>query len=342
LAESVHSLELAKPFPPLGGGAQVQCEVSSLASAFSAADDVAACRDVNGMLRLAIELARGRLGLERAGLYMRDRGCPRIVLRGTFGTGARGETTDERKLYHEVEPDALTDLLQTRSSGCLGMYRARSPLFAPEPGRILTLGMGWVMTTPLVAGREILGVMYNDAAFSRSAVDNGKQAAAAVFCTLLAVLYQSRRRGVIWQPWPKAPGQSSLVQRILRTLNEDLAITGERLASDLGVSSGHLARAFKREMGVSLVEYRNRKRLDRFFEVLQRMGSMSNLLEAVIEAGFGSYTQFHRVYRKFIGATPRNMHSIEGGDVATLRSRNVVPRLECHGTHASSPDSETV
>src|SRR5688572_17340548 len=101
---------MASPFPPAAGGAQVQCEVSSLASAFSAADDVAACREVNGMLRLAIEVARSRLGLERAGLYMRDRGCPRIILRGTFGTGARGETTDERKLYHEVEPHDLTEL----------------------------------------------------------------------------------------------------------------------------------------------------------------------------------------------------------------------------------------
>lgn len=318
----------------------MQCEVSSLASAFSAADDVAACRDVNGMLRLAIEMARDRLGLERAGLYLRDRGCPRIILRGTFGTGAHGETTDERKLYHEVEPNVLTDLLQSRSSGGLGMYRARSPLFAPEPGRILTIGVGWVMTTPLVAGREILGVMYNDAAFSHSDVDSGKQAAAAVFCTLLAVLYQSRRRGVIWQPWPKAAGQGSLVQCILRTLNEDLSITGERLASDLGVSSGHLARAFKREMGISLVDYRNRKRLDHFFEILQRMGSTSNLLDAALEAGFGSYAQFHRVYRKFIGATPRNMHSTDGTDVTAMRGRNVVPQLGTYSSSSRDPEPD--
>jgi AraC-like DNA-binding protein len=297
--------------------------LSSLVSAFSAADDVATCREVNGMLRLAIELARDRLGLERAGLFMRDRGCPRIVLRGTFGTGARGETTDERSLYHEMEARDLNALLGSRLSGGLGLYRAQSPLFACEPGRILILGEGWVMATPLVAGREIVGVMYNDAAFSRSTVDDGKQAAAAVFCTMLAVLYQSRRRGVIWQPLPAAAGQSSLVERILRTLNEDLPITGERLAGELGVSAGHLARAFKREMGISLVDYRNRKRLDRFFEVLQRMGGASNLLDAALEAGFGSYAQFHRVYRKFLGTTPRAMYSAGG---ASVLGRMGVPR----------------
>jgi AraC-like DNA-binding protein len=324
LAETLQHQDSAKPFPPPvgGGGSQGQCQLSNLVSAFTAADDVAACREVNGMLRLAVELVRDRLGLERAGLFMRDRGCPRIILRGTFGTGARGETTDERTLYHEVEPSDFSALLGSRLSGGLGMYSPQSPLFAAEPGRTTIIGQGWVMATPLIAGRDLVGVLYNDAAFTHAAVDEGKQAAAAVFGTLLGVLYQSRRRGVIWQPLPSASGQSSLVERILRTLNDDLPITGERLAGELGVSAGHLARAFKREMGVSLVDYRNRKRLDRFFEIIQRMGSASNLLDAALEAGFGSYAQFHRVYRKFLGTTPRAMFSAnENEDAATMLGR---------------------
>ena len=79
------------------------------------------------------------------------------------------------------------------------------------------------------------------------------------------------------------------------------------LATELGVSPGHLARSFKREMGVSLVDYRNRLRLDRFFESIQRRGGSGNLLDAALEAGFGSYAQFHRVYRKFLGTTPRDV-----------------------------------
>ena len=38
------------------------------------------------------------------------------------------------------------------------------------------------------------------------------------------------------------------------------------------MSPGHLARAFKREMGLSLVDYRNRKRIDRFWDTLRRRG----------------------------------------------------------------------
>jgi AraC-like DNA-binding protein len=62
-------------------------------------------------------------------------------------------------------------------------------------------------------------------------------------------------------------------------------------------------------MGVSLVDYRNRLRIDRFFEAIHRSGSTGNLLDAALEAGFGSYAQFHRVYRKFVGATPRDIFS---------------------------------
>jgi AraC-like DNA-binding protein len=71
----------------------------------------------------------------------------------------------------------------------------------------------------------------------------------------------------------------------------------------MGISPGHLARSFKTEMGVSLVEYRNRLRVERFFATVDRGGS--NLQEAAQEAGFGSYAQFHRVFRKLLGTTPR-------------------------------------
>jgi AraC-like DNA-binding protein len=291
----------------IGGGPS---ELGKVLAVLSAADELASCREANSMLRLATELARDRLGLERVGLYMRDRGADRIIMRGTWGTGARGETTDERSLFHEFGPREYNALLGSRLSGGLGMYRAQAPWYVSESGRSTTvIGEGWVMATPLVAARDVVGVMYNDTALTRSPIDEGKQAAAAIFCTLLAVLYLSKRGTVAWQPLPRKSGQSPLVERILRALNEDLPMTGERLAGELGVSPGHLARSFKREMGVSLVDYRNRLRIDRFFESIHRTGSTCNLLDAALEAGFGSYAQFHRVYRKFLGTTPRDIFS---------------------------------
>jgi len=49
---------------------------------------------------------------------------------------------------------------------------------------------------------------------------------------------------------------------------------------------------------------RNRLRLERFFAEVDQGGN--NLLEAALAAGFGSYSQFHRVFRELIGTTPRD------------------------------------
>jgi methylphosphotriester-DNA--protein-cysteine methyltransferase len=60
-------------------------------------------------------------------------------------------------------------------------------------------------------------------------------------------------------------------------------------------------------MGMSLVEYRHRRLMARFFEALER--GQANLLAAALDAGFGNYTQFHRVYRRMFGKSPRDgMH----------------------------------
>jgi AraC-like DNA-binding protein len=309
---------------------------SPLAAALAAADELA-CVDAGSMPRRAVELARTRLGLERVGLFLRDTAAEGILLRGSWGTGAHGETTDERSLCHVLPPTWYEALLASRQSGALGLYVPRTPLFAYEQGQPIALGEGWIMATPLFVAKELVGVMYNDTALTQSPIDEAKQAAANVFCTLLALHCGPRStllsgqavaghafsgQAVAGQSFAgqysagggqSAPGlgryptQAPLVERVLQALNEDLPVTGERLASELGVSPGHLARSFKRKMGVSLVDYRNQLRLERFLVAVQRRGNGSNLLDAALEAGFGSYAQFHRVYRKFRGATPREV-----------------------------------
>jgi transcriptional regulator GlxA family with amidase domain len=76
------------------------------------------------------------------------------------------------------------------------------------------------------------------------------------------------------------------------------------MAQRLEITPARLARVFKTEMGMSLVAYRNRMRLDRFDRLLDSGGG-SNLLEAALAAGFGSYAQFHRVFRAVHGIAPR-------------------------------------
>ena len=124
-----------------------------------------------------------------------------------------------------------------------------------------------------------------------------------MFCSLLAGLFLARRPRFTWSSPASESKRTPVVQRAVFALHQNPRASGESIARELSISPGYLGRSFKAEMGVSLVEYRNRLRIERFFSSVDRGGS--NLLGAALEAGFGSYTHFHRVYRKFVGATPR-------------------------------------
>jgi AraC-like DNA-binding protein len=278
-------------------------EWRGVVSVLAAVDELAARAEMDGMLKKAVELARKRIGLERVALYLMEPSGTGFMLRGTFGTGLNGETTDERHCAHECTRSEYEVLRRTQVSGGLWLGCDDSPQFALNDGAPVSIGRGWIVVTPLVAAGEVVGVMYNDTAISRAPVDDGKQARAAVFGRLLADLIASRRRTITWKAPPREEERKPIVQRILSALSRDPVASGEFLAREMGISPGHLARSFKTEMGVSLVEYRNRLRVERFFATVDRGGS--NLQEAAQEAGFGSYAQFHRVFRKLLGTTPR-------------------------------------
>jgi transcriptional regulator GlxA family with amidase domain len=94
------------------------------------------------------------------------------------------------------------------------------------------------------------------------------------------------------------------VAKVLRALHDDASVSSRTLAVKLGVSTSHLSTAFHEQMGVSLTRYRNRLRIERFFTECDPCGG--NLLQAALYAGFGSYPQFHRVFRELLHATPRD------------------------------------
>ncbi len=269
----------------------------------AAADELAACVDTDQMLRRAVELARECIGLERVGLYVRDPSAPRLVMRGTWGTGASGELTDEHSLYYECDPDDYEKLRHIQMSGALWQYYQNVALVAEDARRSAVIGHGWLAATPLVAAREVVGVLYNDTAITHEPLDEGKQALTAVYCSLLAGIFLSRRSRFTWSLPATESKRTPVVQRAVVALHQNPRASGESIARELAISPGYLGRSFKAEMGVSLVEYRNRLRIERFFRSVDEGGG--NLLGAALEAGFGSYTHFHRVYRKFVGSTPR-------------------------------------
>jgi AraC-like DNA-binding protein len=297
------SRSLALGGEPAEPAAPSSTEWQEVMGLLAAVDELLQLKDSDQMLRRAVELARERIGLERVGLYLRDPSAPGVILRGTWGTGPSGETTDERGLHHECSPEDHEALNRGQQNGALWLYFENVRHFVEEGDRSIVIGEGWLAVTPLVCGSELVGVMYNDTAISHAPLDGAKQARAAVFCGLLANLIVHRHSGISWRPLPESNQGATLAQRALRALEKDPVVTGERIAHEMGISPGHLARSFKSEMGLSLVEYRNRLRIERFLRSVQR--GNDSLLRAALEAGFGSYAQFFRVYRKLLGTTPR-------------------------------------
>jgi AraC-like DNA-binding protein len=85
--------------------------------------------------------------------------------------------------------------------------------------------------------------------------------------------------------------------------NADTAMALGPLAREAGLSPARLSRLFKRQTGISLTAFRQRKCLERFLR-LYRTGARYTLIEAALLAGFGSYPQFHRVFCRVMRMNP--------------------------------------
>lgn len=86
--------------------------------------------------------------------------------------------------------------------------------------------------------------------------------------------------------------------RILR----DEALDVPQLAHRIGLSPGRLSRLFRAQIGVSVSQFRTQMALERFVRLYD--GRNFSLTQAAIEAGFGSYAQFHRVFVAQQGCSP--------------------------------------
>jgi AraC-like DNA-binding protein len=276
------------------------CASSDLASLLSALDEMIACDGVDAILRCAVEIARERIGLARVAIFLRDEAHG--VMRGTWGTDLAGGTRDEHFITFDIWHGDKESQELTLRSGVYWTVVDNAPIVDHLPTETRVVGHGWVCCTPVRSGLELLATMFNDAGLSGAPLDSAKQERGAVLCSLLGTaLDLARRRGYSLETAHES-AKSPVVLKAVRLLAKDPAMTGEELGAKLRLSSSRIARVFKAEMGMSLVEYRNRLRLERFTTLLDETGD--NLLEAALAAGFGSYAQFHRVFLALRGTTP--------------------------------------
>lgn len=111
-----------------------------------------------------------------------------------------------------------------------------------------------------------------------------------------------------WAAWQAAPEAGGValhpsVARAAEALQRYPTLSARALGEIAGLSAGRLGQVFAAQMGESLVAFRTRQKLQRVEDLVGAKGL--DLLNASLEAGFGSYAQFFRAYRARYGVGPR-------------------------------------
>lgn len=275
-----------EPLPAVRAG-EPRSDLRDLAVAFH---ELSSFVETDELLRRAVELARETIGAERAAIFLID---PKArLMMGTWGTDLHRRTVDEHHVMCDWSEDAREAVRRATDEGIAWTLVENCPIVEQLETETRVSGRSWVACTPIFSARRPLGMMFNDAGRRGGPVDEGRQGALAMLCTFLGVLLdRSLVANVAAAPFRRT---SPLVAEVVQALAESPSLSAATLARQRGVSSSRLARVFKVETGMSIVEHRNRLRLQRFFELVQ---SGQGLLPAALAAGFGSYAQFHRVFR---------------------------------------------
>lgn len=120
----------------------------------------------------------------------------------------------------------------------------------------------------------------------------------------------------VYQQCDRVPAGTTLhlaVERLIQLMKGDgVDLNFAALARAAGLSPSRLGRLFKAQTGLTVVEHRNRLRIQRFIE-LYGAGERVTMLAAALQAGFGSYTQFHRVFSRAFGYNPRQKFAASAG-----------------------------
>jgi AraC-like DNA-binding protein len=275
--------------------------------ALAAFDELSQHTDQDTLLRRAVELLRSAMGLERAAIFLLDPSRERLY--GTWGTGADGETTDEHHIAFDIGTSHREAFAHAQGGSAQWTRFSDVPLFAETARGTIVLRNGENVIIPIPGRSHSLGLIACDWAFTGTRADTETLLRAAVFTRVLSPhwerLEQQRLNAmgnVEAASSPAAAHEEQLAVRVVAELRRDPNLERNELSRRLGVTPDRLGRAVKAALGESLCDYRNRLRVQRFLAIVDPAGG--NLLEAALDAGFGSYAQFHRVFRQIFGCSP--------------------------------------
>jgi len=192
-------------------------------------------------------------------------------------------------------------------------------LRAPTAGDHHTLAARWRERNP---GGNPAALRKHDQALHALPVANAKRYRAAMVLarTFAQYLAECGNRMLL----ESATRRSPLLQRIDRELGgiQGETLTLRELGQRVGMSPFHLCRVFKREAGMTLTQYRLRRRIEAAKALL--LNRHRRICEAAFEAGFESLPHFNRVFRRQVGCTPTQYRRQFGGAIPAAKTATSV------------------
>ena len=259
----------------------------SLEPLFSAFAELLTIDDDDAIVRRAIELARDTIGLVRVSIYLAAE-CRNVML-GTWSSDSSGAILDEHQVVCEMSSSDLETVLAEDEADQYTVFEDHL-IVEHRRGGTNVGDRGWITCTPIRCGEWFVGMMFNDAGASHAPLDQAKQAHVAILCCLLGTTLCSLAATHELQV-------HHLLMAAVAMLLRDPAVGRHEIARRLGVGSQRVTRMFASGLGVSLPDYRNRLRLDRFTFLVAN--GATSLPDAAIAAGFKSYAQCQQVSRAF-------------------------------------------
>ena len=123
----------------------------TLAELLSAFDEILALDDPNAILRRAVELARHRIGLDRAAIFLIDR--QRNLMLGTWGCDLGGNVVDEHHIMYEVGDVEREVFRRSEQLSAHFTVFDNCPIVEHAAGETRVAGRGWVACTPIRSAR---------------------------------------------------------------------------------------------------------------------------------------------------------------------------------------------